>query len=58
MNEKKFIDDNFFIIDSDSLNEIKGRLYGYIFCPNTVLSNCEWPQDEEFNNDYRGFILL
>ncbi len=58
MNEKKFIDDNFFIIDSDSLNEIKGRLYGYIFCPNTVLSNCEWPQDEEFNNDYPGIYTF
>lgn len=38
-NNRKFIDENFFVIDSDNLNLVEPRLYGYVLLDNTLLIN-------------------
>jgi len=51
------VDESFFVIDSDNLNEVKSHLYGYLFTDRQGYANC-CPPDETFDDNCPGFYTI
>lgn len=54
-NSEQFFDDNFFVIASDNLQNIKPRIYGYVFLENKILINAQC--NEKFPYDACGCFV-
>ena len=51
-----FVEDNFFVIDSNNCHDVKGKLYGYVITENQFIRNLHEYNKEIANIEYGVYV--
>lgn len=54
--DENFLDDNFFVIDSNNCQSVKGKLYGYVITENEFIRNKNEYNKEIANTEYGVYV--